>query len=141
MLKKILVAFDGSQQSNKAYDFALDMSGLCTGATSELIVISVIQPPEPADIVEMDAIIDSATQHYEELFKELKDRAKGKGITIKTEILVGHPADQIVRYAKDQNCDVIVLGRKGKSRVERWLLGSVSKRVSSYAPCTVIIVK
>jgi len=141
MLKKILVAFDGSQQSNKAFDFALDMSGLCAGAISELIVISVVQPPEPADIVEVDAIIDSATQHYEELFKELKEKAKEKGMAIKTEVLVGHPADQIVRYAKDQNCDVIVLGRKGKSRVERWLLGSVSKRVSSYASCTVIIVK
>jgi nucleotide-binding universal stress UspA family protein len=141
MLKKILVAFDGSQQSNKAFDFALDMLKLCTGAISELIIISVIQPPEPADIVEMDAIIDSATQHYEELFKEMKEKAKEKDIAIKTEVLVGHPADQIVRYAKDQNCDAIVLGRKGKSKIERWLLGSVSKRVSSYAPCTVIIVK
>ncbi len=141
MVKKILVAFDGSEQSNKAFNFALDMSGLCTGAISELIVISVIQPPEPADIVEVDAIIDSATQHYEELFKELKEKAKEKGISIKTEVLIGHPADQIVRYAKDQSCDVIVLGRKGKSRIERWLLGSVTKRVSSYAPCTVIIVK
>jgi nucleotide-binding universal stress UspA family protein len=141
MLNKILVAFDGSQQSYKAFDFALDMSRLCPGAAPEIIVISVAQPPEPIDIVEMDAVIDSATQHYEELFKELKDKAKERNIEIKTEVVVGHPADQIVRYAKDSNADIILVGQKGKSKIESWLLGSVSKRVATYAPCSVTIVK
>src|SRR5208337_2863022 len=100
MFKKIVVAFDGSEQSYKAFDFALDMSRLCSGASAEITVLSVAQPPEPADIVEVDAIIDSATQHYEELFMELKEKAKKRNLEIKTEVAVGHPADQIVRYAK-----------------------------------------
>ncbi len=141
MLKKILVAFDGSQKSYDAFNYALEMLKLCPGAAPEIIVLSVAQPPEPIDIVEMDAIIDSATQHYEELFKELKEKAKEKDIEIKTEVAVGHPADQIIRYAKDNNCDVVILGQKGKSKIESWLLGSVSKRVATYAPCNVTIVK
>jgi len=141
MLRKILVAFDGSEQAYKAFDFALDMSHLCPGAAPEIIVISVAQPPEPIDIVEMDAVIDSATQHYGELFKGLERDAKERNIEIKTEVLVGHPADQIVRYAKEKNSDMIVIGQKGKSKIENWLLGSVSKRVATYAPCTVTIVK
>jgi len=141
MLKRILVAFDGSEQSYKAFDFALDMTSLCPSAAPEIIVISVAQPPEPIDIVEMDAVIDSATQHYEELFKGLVRDAKERNIEIKTEVVVGHPADQIVRYAKEKNSDMIVIGQKGKSKIETWLLGSVSKRVATYAPCTVTIVK
>ncbi|MCL4491145.1 MAG: universal stress protein [Nitrospirae bacterium] len=141
MLRKILVAFDGSQQSYKAFDFALEMTKLCPGAAPEIMVLSVAQPPEPADIVEVDAIIDSATQHYEELFKDLKEKAKERNLEIKTEVVVGHPADQIVRYAKDNNCDMVIVGQTGKSRIENWLLGSVSKRVSTYSPCTVTIVK
>ena len=141
MLNKILVAFDGSQQSYKAFDFALDMSRLCPGAAPEIIVISVAQPPEPIDIVEMDAVIDSATQHYEQLFKELQNKAKERNIEIKSEVVVGHPADQIVRYAKENNADIILVGQKGKSKIESWLLGSVSKRVATYAPCSVTIVK
>jgi len=141
MLKRILVAFDGSPQSYKAFDFALEMTKLCPGAGPEIMVISVAQPPEPADIVEVDAIIDSATQHYEELFKGLMEKAKEKNIEIKTEVVVGHPADQIVRYAKEKNSDMVIVGQKGKSKVESWLLGSVSKRVATYAPCTVTIVK
>jgi nucleotide-binding universal stress UspA family protein len=141
MLKKILVAFDGSPQSYKALDFALDVSKLCPGASPQITVLSVAQPPEPIDIVEMDAVIDSATQHYEELFKELRKKAKKKGVEIKTEVAVGHPAEQIVRFAVEKKSDMIVVGHRGKSKIETLLLGSVSRQVSSHAPCAVTIVK
>jgi nucleotide-binding universal stress UspA family protein len=141
MLKRILVAFDGSEQSRRALDFALEMTRYCPGASLEITVLSVAQPPEPIDIVEMDAIIESATQHYEELFKGLRDKAKASNVEIKTEIVVGHPADQIIKYAVERKSDMIVVGQRGKSKIANWLLGSVSKRVSSYAPCTVTIVK
>jgi nucleotide-binding universal stress UspA family protein len=141
MLKKLLVAFDGSEQSHRAFDFALEMSRHCKGALPEITVLSVAQPPEPIDIVEMDAIIESATQHYEELFKALREKAKTESVEIKTDIVVGHPADQIIKYAAEKKSDMIIVGQRGKSKIATWLLGSVSKRVSSYAPCTVTIVK
>jgi nucleotide-binding universal stress UspA family protein len=141
MLKKILVAFDGSEQSYKAFDFALELTKLCPAAAPEIFILSVAQPPEPIDIVEVDAVIDSATQHYEELFKGIREKARERNLEVKTEVVVGHPADQIVKYAKDKKCDMVVVGQKGKSKIESWLLGSVSKRVATYAPCTVTIVK
>ncbi len=141
MVKRILVAFDGSEQSYQAFDFALDMAQMCTGAAFHITVLSVAQPPEPIDIVEMDAVIESATQHYEDLFKGLLEKAKKRNFEIKTEIAIGHPADQIVRYVTENECDMVVMGQRGKSKIESWLLGSVSKRVASYAACTVIIVK
>lgn len=141
MLKRILVAFDGSEQSRKAFDFVLEFSRYCAGASLDITVLSVAQPPEPIDIVEMDAIIESATQHYEELFIGLREKAKENSIDIKTEIVIGHPADQIIKFATEKKSDMIVVGQRGKSKIANWLLGSVSKRVSSYAPCTVTIVK
>jgi nucleotide-binding universal stress UspA family protein len=141
MIKKIVVAFDGSGQSSNAFEFALELTKLCPGAAPEIFVLSVAQPPEPIDIVEMDAVIDSATQHYGELFKGLREKARERNVEIKTEVVIGHPADQIVRFAKEKNADMVVIGQKGKSRIESWLLGSVSKRVATYAPCTVTIVK
>ena len=141
MTKKILVAFDGSEQSYQAFDFALDMGKMCPVASVEILVLSVAQPPEPIDIVEMDAMIESATQHYENLFTGLRAKAKERNLEIKTDVAIGHPADQIVRYAAENKCDMVVMGQRGKSKIESWLLGSVSKRVASYAACTVIIVK
>jgi nucleotide-binding universal stress UspA family protein len=89
----------------------------------------------------MDAIIDGATQHYEGLFKGLTEKAKTCNIKIKTEIVVGHPADQIIIDAVEKKHEMIVVGQRGKSKIANWLLGSVSKRVTTYAPCTVTIVK
>jgi len=54
---------------------------------------------------------------------------------------VGHPAGPIVHQAAEREADMIVMGHRGKSRFQRWLLGSVSKRVLSYAPCTVTVVR
>ncbi|MCX8026463.1 MAG: universal stress protein, partial [Thermodesulfovibrionales bacterium] len=72
---------------------------------------------------------------------DLRQKAKEKNIEIKTVIAVGHPADQIIRYASENNFDIIVMGQKGRSRIEKWLMGSVSRRVATYASCTVTIVK
>ena len=55
MVKRILVAFDGSEQSYQAFNFALDMAKTCPEAAANVIVLAVAQPPEPIDIVEMDA--------------------------------------------------------------------------------------
>jgi len=140
-VKKILVGFDGSEQSYKAFDFALDLAKMCADAAVDIRVISVAQPPEPIDIVEMDAVIDNATMHYEELFKGLLEKAKERNLDIETQVAVGHPADQVVRYAVEHVCDMVIVGQRGKSKIESWLLGSVSRRVAAYSPCTVVIVK
>lgn len=63
------------------------------------------------------------------------------GVPLETKIVVGHPAEQVVQAAADQEADLIVMGHRGKTRIREWLLGSVAKRVMSYAPCSVTIVR
>lgn len=141
MLKKILVAFDGSQESYKAFDFALKLSKECPEKEREIVLLSVAQPPEPADIVEVKAVIDSATEYYKKEFEKIFSIAKEYEVKIKTDIVAGHPADQIVRYASENDFDIIIMGQRGMSKIERWLLGSVSRRVATHATCPVVIVK
>ncbi len=138
MIKRILVAYDGSASAQRAFSFALE---LAEQFHSELIVLAVARPPEPATMVETTALLDSATEHFERDFASLKEQARSKGMSIETFIAVGHPAEQIVHYAEQREADMIVMGHRGKSRIQQWLLGSVSKRVLSYAPCTVTIVR
>ena len=138
MIKKLLVAYDGSEQAGKAFDFALDIA---SKHSADIIVLSVVRPPEPPEAVEMEAVLESATDYYEEQFTALKEKARDQGIVPRFEVRVGHPADQIVHRANEESVDMIVMGHRGKSLVQRWLLGSVSKRVLSYAHCTVSIVR
>jgi nucleotide-binding universal stress UspA family protein len=138
MPKKILVAFDGSEPAKRAFTMALEMA---EPFEAELIVLAVAQLPEPAAMVESSAMLESATEHYEGDFQKLREMAALVGVAIDTRVVVGHAAEQIVHYATEEHVDLIVMGHRGKSLIQRWLLGSVSKRVISYASCSVLIVR
>jgi len=140
MLKKILVAFDGSQESYRAFYFALELSNECPSQEREIFILSVIQPPEPADIIEVKAVIDNTSEYYKKEFEKISSIAKEHGVEIKTDIVVGHPAEQIVRYASENGFDIIIMGQRGMSKIKKFLLGSVSLAVATYARCPVVIV-
>lgn len=140
MLKRVCVGFDGSDNAYRAFDFAIDLCKMCPSAALEVHVIAVAMPPEVPN-VDYDAIMSTIVDHYEGLLSGLEERARKSNVAIKTVTAIGHPADQILRYVKDNGCDMIVVGQRGKSGVEVFLLGSVSRRVARHAPCTVVIVK
>ena len=50
-------------------------------------------------------------------------------------------ADEIIRYAKEKDVDLIVVGTKGRSGMSKALLGSVASKVLSYSPCSVLVVR
>lgn len=142
MFKNICVAFDGSDNAYRAFDFALDLIKLC--APGQLSVISVAVAPELPDVeasVQLDAVMNAITQGYEEHFKKLTEKAKAQNLTIKTDIRAGHAVEQILAYIEEKNCDMVILGKKGKSGIEALLAGSVSRSITRHAPCTVTIVK
>ena len=106
-----------------------------------ILIFAVARPPEPATSVEMGAVLDDAREHFEEAFKKIFEKAQGHDVVITTDIAVGHPAEQIVHRAEQDKVDLIILGRRGMSRFETWLLGSVSERVLRYAHCPVMVVR
>jgi nucleotide-binding universal stress UspA family protein len=137
MIHKLLIAYDGSESAKAAFDFALDLAGKY-GA--ELHVLAVARPPEfGEEEVETEAIIENSRRHSTHLLKPL--RTQVSGLTAHFEVMVGHPAEGIVLYAEDHGIDRIVVGHRGHSLFERWLLGSVAKQVIAYAHCAVTVVR
>ncbi len=139
MIKHILVAYDGSEQAEKAFAFAIDLAQRYQAA---LTVLAVARIPEPPDDVEAEALIEAAQQSYKKSFVRLEDRAKTY-LPMKPnfKIVVGHPAEQIVAQAAQLAVDHIVMGHRGQTFFHRWLLGSVAKQVMVYAHCTITIVR
>ncbi|MGC1816926.1 MAG: universal stress protein [Casimicrobiaceae bacterium] len=138
MNARILCGYDGSAAAEKAFDFAL---ALASAFKSELRVLAVAQLPEPPEDVETEALVESAQDHFEKLFVGLRAKAAAAGVTPGFEVSAGHPAEQILYHADSWNADHIVLGHRGKNAFRRWLMGSVSHRVISYAVCTVTVVR
>ena len=138
MIQRILVAYDTSEQAEKAFNLGLD---LAAKYEAEMIVLSVARPPEPPEMVEAEAVLENATEFYERHFKDLGDKAAKAGIAIRCVVKVGHPAEQIIHLANEEKVDMILMGHRGKTFIKRWLLGSISRRVVSYAHCSVVIVR
>jgi len=136
--KKILIGYDGSAQSDRATESAL---ALARSLDAKALLFAVARPPEPATIVEVDAMLDDAREHFEQQFKKIIQRAKDLGVELQTDIAVGHPVEQIVHRAEMDHVDLIVLGRRGRSRFEKMLVGSTAEKVLRYAHCPVMVVR
>jgi nucleotide-binding universal stress UspA family protein len=137
-MKKILVGYDGSEQADSAFTYALDLAGKYN---AKLIVLSVASLPEPPGIVETAAVMENAQEYFAKRFATLRAQADLMEVATDFAIVVGNPADQIIHYANEHGLDLIVLGHRGKGLVQRWLMGSVSRRVVVHASCAVLIVR
>jgi nucleotide-binding universal stress UspA family protein len=136
--KRILIGFDGSSQSEKATEIGLS---LAQSLDSKVLLFAVARPPEPATMVELSAMLDDAREHFEEKFKKAEQRARDLEVELETDIVVGHPVEQIVHRAEVDRADLIVLGRRGMSRFEKMIVGSTSEKVLRYAHCPVMVVR
>jgi nucleotide-binding universal stress UspA family protein len=134
----ILVGHDGSRDAETAFEDALDLAAL---ARARLSVVSVASPPEPPTEVETRAAIEAATSHYEKLFESLRRQAQERNVTLQTHVLVGHPADQILKTAAKHDADLIVVGHRGRSAIREWVSGSTSRRLVTHAKCPVLVVR
>lgn len=138
MVRRILLGYDGSECSKKAFEMA---SELAVTHGAELYVLSVARPPEVADDVETEAVIENSRRYHRALLAELKPAVSARGIKAHYEVGVGHPAEQIIYDADRHDVDLIVVGDRGRSKFARLLLGSVSKAVVQYAGRAVLVVR
>ena len=135
--QRILVAFDASPHAEHALDVALSMAA---DMKAKLFVVAVIRPPEPAENPEFNAVLEDGRERYESSFIPIRERAKLKEIELETDIVVGHPAEQIIHRAETIPASLIVMGKRSHTIFHRWMLGSNSERVLKYAHCPVMIV-
>jgi nucleotide-binding universal stress UspA family protein len=124
-VKKILYPTDFSSYSNLAYFHAV---GLAETYGASLTVVYVHTPGSPGD-----------RAHWQSQLEQV--RPGNPKIPVSHVLLEGDPAAEIARYAADAAIDVIVIGTRGRTGVDRLVLGSVAERVMREAPCTVLVVK
>jgi nucleotide-binding universal stress UspA family protein len=138
MIKKILLAYDGSKPAEKAFEFAADHA---KRYQAELYVLTVAQTLELGDDVEAEAVIEHSRTYHKTLLHGLRGQLERLGVPAHLEMAVGHPAQQILDHAEEHGVDLIVLGHRGRGALDRWRLGSVTHRVISYAECAVTVVR
>jgi len=138
MFRRILVGYDGSEAAKKALVAALEVA---RAFRAEVLALAVVRPPEFAELgLELEGVLEEAKGPLAEAFRYAHQEAERRGVPFRAETRVGHPAETLVRVAEEEGYGLIVLGRRGLSPIQRWMLGSVSERVLRYAHCAVMVV-
>jgi nucleotide-binding universal stress UspA family protein len=138
MIKKLLLAYDGSEAAIQALSHAVD---LARAFGAPMHVLSVVRPPDFGGMVETEAVIEQSRQHYQSVLRTVQSKLAQEPFKTHVHIVVGHPSEQIVRFAEGHGIDHIVVGHRGHSLFDRWLIGSVARQVVAYAPCAVTVVR
>jgi nucleotide-binding universal stress UspA family protein len=141
MFKKILVATDGSEYSRHAFSAAVEIA---RGFGSEIELLHVIMKHPHIMASEVSAGIDMTSMEYEAISKTaIEDTMVGIDvgeIKVETKIVHGYPSQEVVEEAK-KGADLIVMGTKGHGPWAGAIMGSITQRVVSNAPCPVLVVK
>lgn len=148
MFSKILVPVDGSDQSNRAVDTAVDLARKYDSAIVVTCIYRHHSPLEASFSMVRSQLKDAETpdQALKGYASEVAAAAKARvveGGVEKVEAFAkrGQPARAIVDSADQRGCDVIVLGARGAGDSGGFLLGSVSHKVVGLAKVTCVVVK
>ena len=148
LVKKILVGVDGSDNSFRALDFAIDLAKKYSASLYMIYVTARSSVPEwvkeylrskevdwPDEKVYLDTVCDVVVNRA-------KDRIESQNLK-NFEIICEHgdAADKILKAAKSKGADIIVLGSRGTGGFKGLLMGSVSSKVCHSSPSTCVIVK
>jgi nucleotide-binding universal stress UspA family protein len=123
----VILAIDGSEHAMAAVNL---LQNLSLPDTCKITVLSVLIPHNAQYFASLENILE----HTRNLFLSI-------GKDVNTKLLTGYPAEQIIRFANEQNADMIVLGAKGLRGTIRILLGGVAQQVVEYAQCPVLIAR
>jgi nucleotide-binding universal stress UspA family protein len=142
MFKKIVVALDGSQCAEQAFEVALKLAeteraelGVCSVVDPVMVVGTT--PPSPA----LDLMIGDLERSTKKRITSAVGKAHAKGLVASGEIRRGLPSSEILKYAENFGADAIVMGTHGRGGVKRLLMGSVAEAALREAPVPVIIVR
>lgn len=129
MYRRILVPLDGSQRAEKVLPAAISEA---VHHEATLVLLRVI-PPLRHTLMMTPALLDQgrnqAIEFAEAYLRGLGDSLRAEGVDVETKILEGPPANRILEFAEEGDCDLIVIGSHGAEGALDWAFGSVANKV------------
>ncbi len=140
-MRHIIAATDGSPGANRALDLAVRMAKTGGCELTILTIGGTIPGAELRRIAAADGdLSETLVESANQILERARKRAQRLGMTVKLQIEWGDPAETIIDTARRENADMLVVGRRGRGRLSAMLLGSVSQKLASLAPCPVLVV-
>ena len=140
MFEKILIAHDGSDGAQKAFDVAVK---LAARLQTRLHMISVEEdlPKHAETIGEIEEEKEIEDSYFGQLAAQSKRRAALHAVDLDCTVLPGHEVKTIVEFIRERRFDLLVIGFTGHSRIYEHIWGGTSHNLTSLAPCSVLVIK
>jgi nucleotide-binding universal stress UspA family protein len=133
MISNILLATDGSETALKASRYGIELAKQLRASITVLSVIdnrsfptSYAVPPEATAIHITEPVEDFLKELAKKDVARVKKLCQKKGVSCRTVISSGHPAEEIIKEAERLRCNLIILGSHGKGALAAVFLGSVT---------------
>jgi len=143
MYKRILIATDGSDKSNKAAQEGLELakslgaSVIALYVVNEVVIASAVRQLG-ADRKEVEGKLSTTGQ---KAVDSIKKTGSDAGVAVDTIVRIGVPANDVIDVAGAENADLIVMGSHGESGASKLLIGSVVQKVLYWATIPVLVVR
>ena len=139
-LRRILVPTDFSESANHALAYGISFAREYKAELVLLHVVETLSVGYAGDLfpVPMAEVLNEITAYARGELAKAAAQAGERGVTARQVVIQGKPATEVIRYAKEQAIDMIVLGTHGRGVLDHALFGSTTERVMRKAPCPVL---
>lgn len=137
----ILVPTDGSAETRRAVEHAIDLATEHDATIHALYVLNTASYASVSVDASWEGVSDMLREEGEAAVEAVAELARGRDIEVVTVLRNGSPSREIVRYAENEGCDLIVMGTHGRGGIDRLLLGSVAERVVRSSTVPVLTVR
>jgi nucleotide-binding universal stress UspA family protein len=139
MFRRVMVAYDESQEAGKALQTAI---GLAKALNAQLSVVTVIEPLPTYYSFAVSALPATAWREekqarYASLHAKARRQAKAAGIWLDTELVNGDEVSTIIECARKYRADLLVLGM----RKHTFLMGHTARDIAEQSPCALMGVR
>jgi len=129
MFEKILIATDGSENSERAARAGVELAKLAGGTVTAFYIADTSKMSHLPDDMLLFSIRDLLIREGKDAVSFVEKLAKEAGVPFEKVIKEGNPGEEILSYAKEAGMNVIVLGSVGRTGLDKFLLGSVAEKV------------
>jgi nucleotide-binding universal stress UspA family protein len=137
--KKILLAVDGSEHSQRATEEAVQIASLVKGSIIDVVFVAEFSKAKN-EMLHADGKEALEVSRRNKLLPTV-EKIKSKNLSYEVNILHGEPGPTIVDYVTKHDFELVVIGSRGLNTLQEMVLGSVSHKVVKRVQCPVLIVK
>lgn len=139
--RNIVIATDGSENSQRAVSYGIEIAKLSGATVHALYVVDTTSFSSIPMDAGWEAMYETLRREGEKAISEVKKHGEASGVEVREILLEGHPSNEIIDFAENNNADLIVVGTLGKTGLDRFLMGSVAEKIVRGSKVPVLVVR